>query len=705
MRITKITLENVCQHKNLDVEFESGLIGILGPNGVGKSNLLRMVEFLITGKMPGSLPIDDHVTWGEDTGMATIALEMDNGLECEISRTLGSSGWSFELGGRTFDNMTAGYEAFHRMLGATPNMLSTVAFVQQNKLTDFLFGSDSSRNHLFQRLFKTETAERDRRILAEAQSEFTPRRDSKSALEEVLKGLIEDKESLAALEGELAEINAALEDLDQEVVEKGKAEADRKRAATTAEINAETTLRIRKAKLEEAKKAKDELPESADTEKVEEAKKVVAKYEAEAPLRKQKEEAEKRVEELSNKEAEARTLVNKEISESLTSQIQYLQTHVAHLEQDETQFSRLLSAAGDKPYEFEIPVCPICDKDLSVSLGVCPVCGGELDEELDTQEIEEKKRRAVVDLKTARDLLSQKKKDLERREKAANALPDILDQLRSAKKSVAADLTKDVDYMSAQHIVNEASETEERGKKVEAELKYCEAALEDAQKAKEEAEKEWASIDEELIQKYNDTVGNIEELTSKRDRVSGSISQLKTGITAKESSLDTLREMVKKEKKIGTYLDGLEKAREVLHRDNLPALVARSRRADINAETEKFLTMFDVPFGAYLDENMAPMATLQSSDEPKPGAVLSWGERTALSVSFAVALWSLYLPEVSFLVMDEPTHHLNNDRVRKLADLLDSLRAYCKESRTQIFIVTHDKTLQRSFDQTIHLGD
>ena len=50
MLITSLELKNVGRHEALKFDTNSPVVGLLGPNGVGKSTVLEMVKFLFTGE-------------------------------------------------------------------------------------------------------------------------------------------------------------------------------------------------------------------------------------------------------------------------------------------------------------------------------------------------------------------------------------------------------------------------------------------------------------------------------------------------------------------------------------------------------------------------------------------------------------------------------------------------------------------------------
>ena len=211
-------------------------------------------------------------------------------------------------------------------------------------------------------------------------------------------------------------------------------------------------------------------------------------------------------------------------------------------------------------------------------------------------------------------------------------------------------------------------------------------------------------VDEAVISEYNGKTREYETLRLFIATITGNVKQLRATITQQQNFHDSLLALVEKEVLHKSYIEKLNIARRVLHRDNLPSYVARAHKAKINDEMANYLKMFNVPFEAWLDDEMIPAVSIPGADEPKAAAaVLSGGQKTTLALSFSIAIWSLFLPEVGFLMLDEPTHFLDSDRVSELIDVFSILRAYCEESRTQIFVVTHNDKLEASFDQVVRL--
>ena len=88
--------------------------------------------------------------------------------------------------------------------------------------------------------------------------------------------------------------------------------------------------------------------------------------------------------------------------------------------------------------------------------------------------------------------------------------------------------------------------------------------------------------------------------------------------------------------------------------------------------------------------------------EWRPAELASGGERASIALAFRIALASVLTPNMSLLVLDEPTHNLDKEAVAVLAHALqDNLPELVEQS----FIITHDEGLMGSeFASTYRLG-
>ena len=69
MQITRLSLHNFRSYHNLELPLELGLTAIIGPNGVGKTNLLEALGLLATLKSFRGSPTESMVRRGADTAV------------------------------------------------------------------------------------------------------------------------------------------------------------------------------------------------------------------------------------------------------------------------------------------------------------------------------------------------------------------------------------------------------------------------------------------------------------------------------------------------------------------------------------------------------------------------------------------------------------------------------------------------------------
>lgn len=78
LKITRIALHDVRGYKKLDLEDLSDLNIIVGPNAVGKTNIIEAVQLLTSGVSFRKPSPAEVVSWGQEQGYASIKLEEDN---------------------------------------------------------------------------------------------------------------------------------------------------------------------------------------------------------------------------------------------------------------------------------------------------------------------------------------------------------------------------------------------------------------------------------------------------------------------------------------------------------------------------------------------------------------------------------------------------------------------------------------------------
>ena len=99
MIITKIELENITTHKKTTIDFHRGLNLLYGPNGTGKSTVLKMIGFVLFDFLPGSQKnyIRKSTTQSPKFGKIRLWVVGLNDDQFVIQRTLAKAKQSIEV--------------------------------------------------------------------------------------------------------------------------------------------------------------------------------------------------------------------------------------------------------------------------------------------------------------------------------------------------------------------------------------------------------------------------------------------------------------------------------------------------------------------------------------------------------------------------------------------------------------------------------
>ena len=91
MHVSRLWLHDVRSYADLDLELGSGLCAVLGPNGVGKTNLLEAVGFLALAESFRGAPTDAMIRSGADEGVIR-ATVLEDGREQLVEIALSANG-------------------------------------------------------------------------------------------------------------------------------------------------------------------------------------------------------------------------------------------------------------------------------------------------------------------------------------------------------------------------------------------------------------------------------------------------------------------------------------------------------------------------------------------------------------------------------------------------------------------------------------
>ena len=157
MRLLNLELTNFGPHKNLKLDLRGVILGILGENGKGKSNLLAGLNFGITGILRDNLQSYIYnFAPGERGQKAVVVIEFQaNNHHVKLRRTILPSSTNHELWvDHAEDPLTKLSDIdpqLEAILGSDKKAINVAAFIEQGQIMEMLFGDASVREKQFYR--------------------------------------------------------------------------------------------------------------------------------------------------------------------------------------------------------------------------------------------------------------------------------------------------------------------------------------------------------------------------------------------------------------------------------------------------------------------------------------------------------------------------------------------------------------------------
>lgn len=204
---------------------------------------------------------------------------------------------------------------------------------------------------------------------------------------------------------------------------------------------------------------------------------------------------------------------------------------------------------------------------------------------------------------------------------------------------------------------------------------------------------------ETLLKEIEERVVEEEKAVSALD---AEIRSLGDEVAEKERELEDLVERVEELGRVARKLGILGWIREeVLQRDKAPAMIREKARRAVETLLTEYLTRLGIEFDSIKVENDFSITLIRGGVE-SPLSSLSGGEKVALSIALLLALRRAVLGRAAgFLILDEPTIHLDEDRRERFVELLKEFRG--GRIVRQLLVVTHDERVEDAADFVIRV--
>ena len=183
-------------------------------------------------------------------------------------------------------------------------------------------------------------------------------------------------------------------------------------------------------------------------------------------------------------------------------------------------------------------------------------------------------------------------------------------------------------------------------------------------------------------------------------------------LSAKTAEAERLKTQIAAAEKQAAQAEGvrnyrrlLDKARDILHRDNLPRRVLQTRITSLNDLTNKYLELFGNPFAITIGPDMDITFVMPDGYKSTSAGRLSGGQKCVLSVAFRFAINDMFARDMGLLVLDEPTAWMDDDNIDYVGEVVRRAQVISASSGMQTVIITHAKALIPSFEGVIDLNE
>jgi exonuclease SbcC len=138
MRLNQVHLRNFRQHADTLIDFDSGLTGIIGPNGSGKTTILEAIAWALYG-MPAARGTKEGIRWLRAKDRASVRVELDfdlAGHRYRVARSLTSAELYLDGAAAPIANTISGVtDVIRRRLGMSQQEFFNTYFTGQKELS------------------------------------------------------------------------------------------------------------------------------------------------------------------------------------------------------------------------------------------------------------------------------------------------------------------------------------------------------------------------------------------------------------------------------------------------------------------------------------------------------------------------------------------------------------------------------------------
>jgi len=274
---------------------------------------------------------------------------------------------------------------------------------------------------------------------------------------------------------------------------------------------------------------------------------------------------------------------------------------------------------------------------------------------------------------------------------------NIQKQIENLKQKEKEFITIEQFIKQKEEVKNQIEKIQEQIQKIEKEIKNLEKEIPSV----EELEKEILS----LTEKVENLNSEMEKWKSDLTPVEIDLAKVSQEIENKTKSLEEEEKKLELVKSIKERIEKHRKLEFALGPKGIQKIIRDNVLYKLPNITNVIFSAFDFPFKQIkFTENfdislLAP--TFEKEDRYIGINAISGGQKVALGLALRLAIGKFLAGKAEFLILDEPTIHLDEQRRNDLVNILLSIKS--KNFVKQLIVITHDREIEDTADTIYHV--
>ena len=686
MELTYISFHNYKNHRHRTFKFESGITGIVGDNGKGKTSVISGISFLFTGLVDTDTK-HDCITVGETEGWVKGGFRL-NGKDGTLERHLNSSKVVLTYDDTTYNKVSEVNALWNDLLKIDSTIFNNVIIAKQGEIQKLFSDESAVREKIFQKIFLVPPTEKIRSLIWDNYIKNCPPEKPNEdivALQTLQAGvaaernkLMEQVERMSLALGDPATMKCMAEQI--QFLEKCQGDVDRRAELLTQTMNSSDERNLLQTTIIEIERQLAIIDFAARQ----------AEYE--------------------------KLLMNQKTSEQHKSMSGELQTFMDTIMSDE-EFQKLKTEAeGLQKQAQELQTKNIEDvaklRDLAGKINKfsqltghaeCPTCNQTLP---DIKAFLTELRREETEVKSRSNANNVKATTLGRSLQAVNTkITNHEVYLRRINYLVESiDKLGVVEY-SEDRIKEIRKEIEDTGK-LQLQLTGLKTKLTKLDGNIELLEEKLANlstyngdttVEEELVM-YQTAIAEDNKLRQQVNTMEMDVAKLQHELELYNQRIKVSEQNSEYNLRRKQYIDRLTQVHDVFHVSRFPRKLIETYMDQVQAALSCYMEYFELPYSVQIGDGFK--IRLVNSD----GYVLpmvSGGQEVMIGICLRLALHKMFAKSFSIWIVDEGTTHLSETKKPQYFALINELRA--QRIISQIILVDHDERLGSVVDHTIQL--